>query len=129
VLPLATWSLGLAVLGLAASRWGAAALARRAPHARARAAWIAGLPALLPAWLVPFVSLLGAAGAEGGPPRVTFLAASATAILGVLASDALLGREERRGEAARPVRCWLLGAAALLPAWVAALALAARVAR
>jgi hypothetical protein len=123
------WSLGLAALGLAASRWAATALARRTPPATPRLTWVAGLPALLLAWLFPFVSLLGAAGSAQGPPRVAFLGASAAAILGVVASDALINREERRVPAARPLACWLLGAAALGPAWLVALLLAARLAR
>jgi hypothetical protein len=76
---------------------------------------------------VPFVSLLGASESIEGPPRIAFLGASAAAILGVLASDALLGREERGRR--RPGVAWLLGAAALLPAWVVALLLAAGLAR
>ena len=47
-----------------------------------RALWVAGLPALLLAWLVPFVSLLNASGTIEGPPRKTFMGASAAAILG-----------------------------------------------
>ena len=94
----------LAVVGLAASRWGAKALARRAPAPTPRDLWVAGLPALLLAWLVPFVSLLNASGTAEGPPRKAFMVASAAAILGVLGSDWLINREERRrlgGAAAR----------------------------
>jgi hypothetical protein len=126
---LAVWSFGLAAMGLAVSRWGARALARRAPSATRRALWVTGLPALLPAWLLPFVSLLNVAGTAEGPPRKAFMVASAAAILGVLASDWLMAREERRGAAARAVVCWLLGAAALVPAWLVALLLAARLGR
>jgi hypothetical protein len=120
------WSLGFAVAGLAASRWGAKALARRSPGPTPRNLWVAGLPALLLAWLVPFVSLLNASGTAEGPPRKAFMAASAAAILGVLGSDWLINREEKQGSAARPVVSWLLGAAALAPAWLVALLLAAR---
>jgi hypothetical protein len=123
------WSLGLAAVGLAASRWAATALARRTPPATPRITWVVGLPALLFAWLFPFISLLGAAGSAQGPPRAAFLGASAAAILGVVASDTLLNREEQRVPAARPLACWLLGAAALGPAWLVALLLAARLAR
>jgi hypothetical protein len=122
------WSLVLAVVGLGVSRWGAAALARRAPSATPRAMWVAGLPALLPAWFLPFVALLNATETAQGPPRKAFMVASAAAILGVLGSDWLVGREERRGAAARPLVGWLLGAAALAPAWLVALVLAARLA-
>jgi hypothetical protein len=88
-----------------------------------------GLPALLPAWLIAFLSLLGGAGSAQGAPRTAFLGASAAAILGVLASDGLFAREERRPGGARVLVCWLLGAAALAPAWLVALILAARTMR
>jgi hypothetical protein len=120
------WSVVLVPLGLAASRWAAA---RLAPEMSPRAAWLAGVPAFLPAWLVAFVSLLGDAGSAAGAPRTAFLGASAAAILGVLASDWLYAREERRRPGARPLVCWLLGAAALGPAWLVALTLAARLGR
>jgi hypothetical protein len=117
------WSFALAVLGLAASRWGASVLAHRVPPTP-RAQWLAGLPALLAAWLLPFVSLLNAVGTAEGPPRKAFMVASAAAILGVLGSDWLINREERRPPAARSRRWWLIGAAALAPAWLVALLLA-----
>jgi hypothetical protein len=120
------WSLGLAVVGLAASRWSTRALARRASGPTPRGLWVTGLPALLLAWLVPFVSLLNASGTAEGPPRKAFMVASAAAILGVLGSDWLINREEKQGSAARPLVSWLLGAAALAPAWLVALLLAAR---
>jgi hypothetical protein len=123
------WSLGLAMAGLAASRGGATAFARRTPPPSPRTLWVLGLPALLLAWLFPFVSLLNAAGTAEGPPRKAFMVASAAAILGVLGSDWLIAREEKRGSAARPFVGWLLGAAALAPAWLVALLLAARLAR
>ncbi len=122
------WSLALGAAGLAASRWGLLPLALRAGAGR-RAAWLAGLPAFLPTWLFSFVSLLGAAGTAQGPPRTAFLGASAAAILGVVASDWLFVREERRPGGARLATSWLLGAAALAPAWLVALFLATRLAR
>jgi hypothetical protein len=126
---LALWSIGLAAIGLAASRGAAPLLARRAPQAASRVAWVAGVLALLPAWLVPFVSLLGAAGTVGGPPRLSFLVASAAAILGLIASDALLVRAEQRPAPVPPARGWLLGIVALAPAWLVALLLAVRLPR
>lgn len=123
------WSLALAAAGLAASRWGAMPLALRQAGTGPRAAWLAGLPALLPAWLLSFISLLGGAGSAAAPPRTAFLGASAAAILGVVASDWLFAREERRPGGGRRRACWLLGAAALGPAWLVALFLATRLAR
>jgi len=128
---LAVASGALAVVGVVASRAVAIRVARRpAPADPARAAWLSGLLALVPAWLVPFLALLAAADVGAvvhGPPRLAFLVVSATAILGVIASDALLARVAApSGWSARA--CWLLGAAAFLPAWIVALALAGRLA-
>ena len=122
------WSLGLAVAGMAASGCGARAVARRSAGPTPRAMWVTGVPALLLAWLVPLVSLLNAVGSADGPPRKAFMVASAAAILGVLGSDWLINREEKRPVGARPLTWLLLGAAALAPAWVVALILAARLA-
>jgi uncharacterized membrane protein len=88
-----------------------------------------GLPALLFAWIVPFVALLNASGTIYGPPRKTFMGASAAAILGVLVSDWLINREEKRESERRPLVSWLLGVAALVPAWLVALILAALIER
>jgi hypothetical protein len=105
------------------------ALARRPTPPTPRVLWVAGLPALLLAWLVPFVSLLNASGTIEGPPRKTFMGASAAALLGVLVSDWLINREEARASGQRPLISWLLGVAALVPAWLVALILAAGIER
>jgi hypothetical protein len=123
-MPTLLWSLGLALVGIAGSACGARAVARRSPTPRFM--WVTGVPALLLAWLVPLVSLLNAAGTVEGPPRKAFMIASAAAILGVLGSDWLINREEKQRAAPRPFVWWLVGAAALAPAWVVALALVTR---
>lgn len=121
------WSLALAAVGLGVSRWGARRLQDRGSSVTPRALWVTGLPALLFAWLVPFVSLLNAAGGADGPPRKAFMGASAAAIVGVLVSDWLIAREEKRAAPARPLVWWLLGAVSLVPAWLVALLIAWRV--
>ena len=123
------WSLAFGIIGVAVSRWGARALARRGSPPTPRALWVVGLPALLFAWIVPFVALLNASGTIEGPPRKTFMGASAAAILGVLVSDWLINREEKRESERRPLVSWLLGVAALVPAWLVALILAALIER
>ena len=123
------WSLAFGIIGVAVSRWGARALARRGSPPTPRALWVVGLPALLFAWIVPFVALLNASGTIEGPPRKTFMGASAAAILGVLVSDWLINREEKRESGRRPLVSWLLGVAALVPAWLVALILAALIER
>ena len=123
------WSLAFGIVGVAVSRWGARALARRGSPPTPRALWVVGLPALLFAWIVPFVALLNASGTIEGPPRKTFMGASAVAILGVLVSDWLINREEKRESVRRPLVSWLLGVVALVPAWLVALILAALIER
>ena len=123
------WSMAFGIVGVAVSRWGARALARRGSPPTPRALWVVGLPALLFAWIVPFVALLNASGTIEGPPRKTFMGASAAAILGVLVSDWLINREEKRESERRPLVSWLLGVAALVPAWLVALILAALIER
>ena len=123
------WSLAFGIIGVAVSRWGARALARRGSPPTPRALWVVGLPALLFAWIVPFVALLNASGTIYGPPRKTFMGASAAAILGVLVSDWLINREEKRESERRPLVSWLLGVVALVPAWLVALILAALIER
>ena len=59
----------------------------------------------------------------------SFMGASAAAILGVLVSDWLINREEKRESERRPLVSWLLGVAALVPAWLVALILAALIER
>ena len=120
------WSLGLAVVGVAGSAWAARAVARWSPAPTPRTMWVTGVPAFLLAWLVPLVSLLNAVGTAEGPPRKAFMLASGAAILGVLGSDWLINREEKRKGGPRPLAWWLFGAAALAPAWVVALLLVAR---
>ena len=87
------WSLGLAVVGLAVSRWGARKLTQPTP----RALWIAGLPALLLAWAVPFVSLLNASGTIEGPPRKTFMSASAARSSVLLATGSSTEERDPKG--------------------------------
>jgi hypothetical protein len=120
------WSLGLAVVGMVGSAWGAKAVAGRTPSPTPRLMWVTGVPALLLAWLVPLVSLLNAAGTAEGPSRKAFMLASGAAILGVLGSDWLINREEKQKVAPRPFAWWLMGAASLAPGWVVAVLLAAR---
>jgi hypothetical protein len=106
---------------------GRAGIARR-PLRRRLALWVAGLPALLLAWLVPFVSLLNASSTIEGRRGRPSWAPRPRRSLGVLASDWLINRGEA-GTGRRPLVSWLLGVAALVPAWLVALILAARIER
>jgi hypothetical protein len=94
-------------------------------------AWLLGLAALGPAWLVVLVGLLNATGAGAGTvaaPRGAFLAPSAAALLGVIASDAAARRLRESGRPGPGIVYWLLGVLAFLPAWAITVALLARLA-
>lgn len=107
-------SLIVAALGLVASRAGTALLAGRDPHVH----WALGLVALLPGWLVGFVALLGA----GPVARLTVVTAvawtvsAATALLGAIATEAVVRRAADEARARPPFWYWRVGALALLPA-------------
>jgi hypothetical protein len=77
-----------------------------------------GLAALGPAWLIAFVGLLGGS-PTGRPEASSFLhLSSSAALLGIILSDAAV---RQSGRAYRSVTYWLLGGAALVPAWGIAL--------
>lgn len=82
--------------------------------------WLLGLAALLPAWLIALLGLLGPTPIVGRPGivwEVAFISSSAGALVGLLASDAALRRAAGSAGGGRPITAWLLGAGALAPAW------------
>jgi len=99
-------------------------LARRESTLRQEIYWLLGIGALLPAWLIAFLGLMG--DSTGAPPekalKLLWMVSSATALLGVIVTDALLKRLRESGREYGPLTCWLLGAVTLLPAWGFALA-------
>lgn len=122
------WSVAVGIVGLAGSATLEGWLARRAPAAPMRA-WLLGLAALGPAWLVGLVGLLNATGAGTvAAPRGAFLAPSAAALLGMIASDAAARRLRESGRPGPGIVYWLLGVLAFLPAWAITAALLARLA-
>jgi hypothetical protein len=118
-----TWSVVVSALGLLAS-WGGTVYFTRRQHSRdPHLYWFLGLAALLPAWLIAFVGLLGSS--TGARPEVSqsvsWILSSAAALLGVIVTDALVRRLHESGRAHRLLMYWLLGIVALLPAWGIAL--------
>jgi hypothetical protein len=116
-------SVFLALLGVVASRVSLASLtkddASRDPHAY----WILGMCALLPAWLVAFVGLLGSQ--PDVRPRlvsgVAFMLSVAAGLVGVIATEARVRETGDSVEARHATRLWRLGALAFVPAWVVVL--------
>jgi hypothetical protein len=84
-----------------------------------RAAWLLGLTALFPAWLSAFLTLIDPASRSAVdiplPPRA--LLSSGAALLGIIGTDYLL---RKSAGAMKALNAWLIGVAALLPAWLTA---------
>ena len=115
-----TWSLIAAALGLCGAGTLAARYSTRWSHWSPERFWLLGIGALAPAWLIAF---LGLTGEPGGPPpnKPFFIVTSALPLLGVIVTDAILRQLRGAGRILRPFRAWLLGVAAILPAWAVAL--------
>jgi len=84
---------------------------------------LVGIAAIFPAWLLAFLDLLGRS--SGPRPEkvvsLSWILTSSLALLGVIATDRIIKRLRESGRARHPVIYWLLGVAALLPAWGIAL--------
>lgn len=111
------WSVLVGVLGVLGAGLGMARLraAWRSPHGY----WLLGLVGLLPGWLIAFVGLLGPSPDIRPEPRLiaAFIASSAAGLLGLILTEAAVRRLAESGHPYRPLTYWLLGGAALLPAW------------
>jgi len=107
-------SLIIAGAGVLASAIAAAYAAKDA-----RQAWMLGLAAIFPAWLVAFLTLVDPASRSAVdvplPPRA--LLSSGAGLLGVIATDYWLRKAESRPTV---VFAWLVGWIALVPAWLIA---------
>lgn len=116
------WSVGVGVAGMLATWIWMTCLARRLSFDPIHA-WLLGLGALLPAWLIGFVGLLGPSMGERPEPSLAMglIFSSSAGLLGIILSDAAVRRFRESGREHRPVTYWLLGVAALLPAWGIAL--------
>lgn len=117
------WSFAAGLLGTLLS-WAAMVYARRRwPGEGPHLSWILGLAALAPAWLVAFMGLLEASptGRPEASLSASFILSSSAALLGIILSDGAARRLRESGRAHRPVTYWLVGGAALVPAWAMAL--------
>jgi len=113
------WSVLIGLVGTLVT-WGATrSLGARESSPRPHLHWSLGLAALLPAWLVAFVGLLGASptGRPEASLSASFIVSSSAALLGIILSDGAVRRLRESGRAYRAVTYWLLGGAALVPAW------------
>ena len=118
------WSVAVGVLGILGTGAVVTYLSRRASHREPERYWLLGLAALLPAWLIAFVGLLGAAPLERRPElssSVSWILSSSAALLGLILTDAALRRLRESGQTHRAVTYWLVGVFTFLPAWGIAL--------
>lgn len=115
-----TWSLWAGLLGVFGSGAGVVLFGRRGIPSTGY--WLLGLTALLPAWLLAFWGLLGSSvGRTEVSSAVSWILSSSAGLLGVIITDAVARHlREVRGDQ-RPLVHWVLGVAALGPAWGIAL--------
>lgn len=116
------WSIVFGFLGIFGTAIIVLYLNRWLSHWEPRQYWLLGLMALFPAWLIAFLGLLPApVGPEQEPLPRSALLSSIVALLGVVATDTGLRGLHNSGSFFSPLKYWLLGLAALLPAWLIAL--------
>jgi uncharacterized membrane protein len=117
-------SLVVAAAGLIASFAGLGRLATRRPDRDPHVAWALGLVGLLPAWLVAFVGLLGSAPVRRlqAAVAVAFIVSATLAVAGTIATEAIVRRDAESAPGRRAGWQWRVGAAALVPALLVALA-------
>jgi len=109
-------SLIIAVVGLLASAVATIFLKDRPP----RHYWLLGLASLFPAWLIAFLTVIQPASQSPVdvplPPRA--LLSSSAGLIGIIATDYFLRGSQQSGRVLTPVMWWLIGWAALVPAWL-----------
>jgi hypothetical protein len=118
-----TASLVIGLVGILASRAYLPTLtangASRDPHVY----WALGLTALVPAWVVAFVGLLGTP--AGARPHLVsaavWMVSAATGLIGAIATEARVRDAGDTDDAREAARLWRVGLFTFLPAWVIAL--------
>jgi hypothetical protein len=111
------WSGAAAVLGVVAT----SVVLRRARQSEGDMEpgfyWVLGLGAMTPAWVVAFLSLLAAEAQFGDRLKLFFGMAIGVGLAGVFTTDAIVRRLHASRAAPSSLTLWLLGIAALVPAW------------
>lgn len=123
------WSIVVAVLGLLGTWVWMSRLGRSQSSPDPILYWVLGLAALLPAWLTGFLGLIGPLN-EGVPEPslvVPFVLSPSAGLLGVILTDGVVSRLHQSGRAHGPATYWILGVAALVPAWGIAILGATRI--
>jgi hypothetical protein len=117
-------SLLVGLMGVVASRAALGHLAVESPNRDPHVDWVLGLVALVPAWLVVFLALLG----PTSTPRkdlvsaVSWVLSAGAGLIGAIATEGSLRRASESGRLQGSLACWRLGLVGFAPAWLIALA-------
>ncbi|MFQ5520027.1 MAG: hypothetical protein ACE5FK_01405 [Candidatus Methylomirabilia bacterium] len=117
------WSALAILLGVGGTWLGVKWLDRQQTPRPPEVDWLLGLLAFFPAWLIPFLSLLGRSVEtlpEASVAVWAILSASA-GLLGAIVTDAVVRHLRGSAEPERRMKYWAVGLAALVPAWGIAL--------
>jgi hypothetical protein len=111
-----------AVGGVVLTRAALGRLVRGGPP-DAHACWALGFVALVPAWLVAFVTLLGSLQGVRPTPvtAAPWVLSVAAALVGAITSEALVRRADESETPPSPARCWRIGLLGGAAAWLVAL--------
>lgn len=122
MLPIAI-SLAVGVLGVLLSRAVAGYVLAQSASTDPHVYWGIGLLALLPAWLVTFLGLLGSSPEPQLPVRAAaaWIISAAAALVGAIATEALVRGASESGRGRSSTAYWAYGVATLVPAWVASI--------
>jgi hypothetical protein len=114
-----TFSVLLGLVGAVASRVGLTFLTAEDTSRDPHAYWALGVVALLPAWLVAFLGLLGTV--PGAKPELVsgaaWMLSAAAALVGAIVTEARVRESGDAVETRHAARHWRLGLLAFLPAW------------
>ncbi len=113
------WSIVLGVLGLFGTGAVVPYLSKWVSNWGPQYYWLLGLAALFPAWLIAFLGLLGLPAGERveGSLPLSAILFSGAALLGVIFTEMAVRRLNQSGYFVSSLIYWLLGLAALFPAW------------
>ena len=116
-------SVALAAVGIGVSRAVARTLEQRDGERDVHVYWAIGLAALVPAWVVAFVALLGAEPVKRPEvvPAIAWTLSAALSIVAAIVTESMVRRGAGDGQARPPRTAWGVGAVTLVPALAAAL--------
>lgn len=109
------WSVLAGAFGLCGTGAFVARAGTRSPQWSPERYWLLGMAALFLAWLIAFLGVLSLG--TKVVPKGVMIGTSVAPLLGAIVTDTVVRHLRESGRQLRPVTFWLLGVAALLPAW------------